>query len=93
MVCSRLWFWASSTSSRIGCDPIVALPRFNNARPAFEPLFATAAKGCKFNCSSGASQRLVRVNTDIRSQHNTQIIFRWSARRSSQRQPVASRRT
>jgi len=51
--------------------------RLSSARPSFEPLFEIATEGRKFNCRLLiASQRPARVNKDILSQCNTQMIFR-----------------
>lgn len=51
--------------------------RLGAARPSFEPLFEIATEGRKFRCGLlVASQRPARVNKDILSQCNTQLIFR-----------------
>ncbi len=51
--------------------------RLAGARASFEPLFEIATEGRKFNCGLLiASQRPARVNKDILSQCNTQLIFR-----------------
>lgn len=51
--------------------------RLGAARPSFEPLFEIATEGRKFHCGLlVASQRPARVNKDILSQCNTQLILR-----------------
>lgn len=51
--------------------------RLAGARPSFDPLFEIATEGRKFHCGLLiASQRPARVNKDILSQCNTQLIFR-----------------
>jgi DNA helicase HerA-like ATPase len=51
--------------------------RLSMARASFEPLFEIATEGRKFHCGLLiASQRPARVNKDILSQCNTQLIFR-----------------
>lgn len=51
--------------------------RLAGARVSFEPLFEIATEGRKFNCGLLiATQRPARVNKDILSQCNTQLIFR-----------------
>ncbi len=51
--------------------------RLSSARASFEPLFEIATEGRKFNCGLlAASQRPARVNKDVLSQCNTQLIFR-----------------
>ena len=49
----------------------------SRARGSFQPIFEIATEGRKFNCGLLiASQRPARVNKDILSQCNTQLIFR-----------------
>jgi DNA helicase HerA-like ATPase len=51
--------------------------RLSMARRSFEPLFEIATEGRKFHCGLlVASQRPARLNKDILSQCNTQLIFR-----------------
>jgi DNA helicase HerA-like ATPase len=51
--------------------------RLTVARASFEPLLEIATDGRKFHCGMLiASQRPARVNKDILSQCNTQLIFR-----------------
>lgn len=51
--------------------------RLSVARASFEPLFEIATEGRKFHCGLlVASQRPARLNKDILSQCNTQLIFR-----------------
>jgi hypothetical protein len=51
--------------------------RLSAARASFEPMFEIASEGRKFNCGLFiASQRPARINKDVLSQCNTQIVFR-----------------
>jgi hypothetical protein len=51
--------------------------RLGGARPSFEPVFEIATEGRKFRLGLLiASQRPARVNKDVLSQCNTQLIFR-----------------
>ena len=51
--------------------------RLADARPSFEPIFEVATEGRKFHLGLLiASQRPARVNKDVLSQCNTQLIFR-----------------